>query len=327
MFGGSVVTSIDRRQRWGTFSVRAHRDPGELAVDILLYDRIVLPVPGDQSEFDRWARAGWDPEGIAVRTVQAGGLIHTVPWTAELRDEWSNRWRQLKALGSEVAYGATAGVLSQSERAWQEIMVGLAQDEKPERKPFILAAYQSREEAFAEIAAGLDPGRGRSKQAGVAPGNRDVDEVAALAIHHILAEPVLADPEEAFVAAAELAVQPSFQRARRALFDLEDNLYTDEWEPDEVHRSSMIWSGNMMPWLAISAAQPGGVVLQLSCQRSQAGRQSPPVTRTATTSHRWSTLPTTSRGTIWHQDSTTSRREERSPAGGYQHRACPMPTR
>jgi len=98
---------IERRQRWAAFSVRAHRDLASLTADILLYDRIILPVPEDDPERERWIRKQWNPDDIAKRVVQSAGRIIAVPWTAELRAEWQNRWHQLRTLGGEVAYGLT----------------------------------------------------------------------------------------------------------------------------------------------------------------------------------------------------------------------------
>jgi hypothetical protein len=134
-----------------------------------------------------------------------------------------------------VAYGATAGVLSQSARAWEEIVRGLQPDEKPERKPFIVAAYQSCEEAMAALATSLDtPGRVAGPPPDATPGDRLVDKVAAFVVSRMLEEPVLDNDEETFVAATELVAKPEFQRARRALFDLEDDLYVDDWPAKEV---------------------------------------------------------------------------------------------
>ena len=84
--------TVDRRQRWAAFSVRAHRDIGSLASDVLLYDRIILPVPEDDPERERWVRHDWAPDLIALRTIQAAGVIIPVPWTAQLRAEWKASW-------------------------------------------------------------------------------------------------------------------------------------------------------------------------------------------------------------------------------------------
>ena len=38
------------RQRWGTFSVRDHQDAGQLIPEVLLYDRLIFPVPDGPGE-------------------------------------------------------------------------------------------------------------------------------------------------------------------------------------------------------------------------------------------------------------------------------------
>jgi hypothetical protein len=225
--------TVDRRQRWAAFSVRAHRDIGSIASDVLLYDRIILPVPEDDPEHERWVRSGWEPDAIALRTVQAAGVIIPVPWTAQLRAEWQSSWDRLQQLGQEVAFGLTGKIYAASSAAWNEIAAGLQPDELPERKPFILAGYQSEAEAKAEL--GIVPADVVASPPKLAmQGDRPVDHAVALQVRRIVEEPAVRDPEEAFLTAISLATSPVFQQARRRLFDLEDDLYLDEWEPAEV---------------------------------------------------------------------------------------------
>jgi hypothetical protein len=233
-----MITGVERRQRWAAFSVRAHRDLASLAADILLYDRIILPVPEDDPERERWIRKQWNPDDIALRVVQSAGRIIPVPWTAQLRAEWQNRWDQLRKLGEEVAYGLTGVVYASYPPAWNEIAAGLQPDQVPERKPAILAAYQSAGEAKAQL--GLMPLRSaqesRAEPSKTMPGGRPADLVVALHIHRMVHEPDIADPEAAFLVAIKLAESDRFQRARRNLFDWEDNLYVDGWRPEEVEQ-------------------------------------------------------------------------------------------
>jgi hypothetical protein len=65
-----MTAGVERRQRWAAFSVRAHRDLASLAADVLLYDRLILPVPEDDPERERGIRKEWDPDDIALRVVQ-----------------------------------------------------------------------------------------------------------------------------------------------------------------------------------------------------------------------------------------------------------------
>jgi len=235
-----MTTEIgERRQRWAAFSVRAHRDVGSLAADILLYDRVILPVPEDDPERERWIRKQWNPDDIALRVVQSAGRIIPVPWTAQLRAEWQSRWDQLRKLGEEVAYGLTGAVYASYPPAWNEIAAGLGPDQIPERKPAVLAGYQSAEEAKAELglrslaaAQGAAPQPDSNK-----PGGRPVDLVVALYVRRLVEEPKIVDPEEAFLAAVQLAESDRFQRARRNLFDWEDGLVVDEYTPEEAEKA------------------------------------------------------------------------------------------
>jgi len=229
---------VERRQRWAAFSVRAHRDLASLAADILLYDRIILPVPEDDPEYHRWVHEQWNPDDIAERIVQSAGRIIPVPWTAKLRAEWQNRRDALRNLSGEVAYGLTGVIYASYPPAWTEIAASLQPDQIPERKPAILAGFQSAEEAKAEL--GLKPIAGVQGSKPVPkdtiPGGRPVDLVVALHVHRMVCEPAIADPQQAFLRAIDLAENDRFQRARRNLFDWEDQLFVDQWDPEEAER-------------------------------------------------------------------------------------------
>src|SRR3954453_3590276 len=48
-------------QTWGTFSVADHLGPRAFVADLVLYDRLVIPVP-DAEERKRWADLGRRPD-------------------------------------------------------------------------------------------------------------------------------------------------------------------------------------------------------------------------------------------------------------------------
>lgn len=246
-----MISIIPRRQRWASFSVRAHLDYRSLATEILLYDRLLLPYPETSEERERWAKSDWDPDHLDRVYVQSGDLIVLVPWTEPMREEFDERMATLESLGREVAYGETARIYaawadSNREDLWGQIVEGLDPGTAPELRPHVVAAYQSKEEALAgQMVVGepsqLDPADYRA----VKPGSRAVDTHAAILIEKLLAEPDTADDgapsatyerqaEELFLTAAGLARSDRFRRARTALFELEDRLYTDGWSEQEV---------------------------------------------------------------------------------------------
>lgn len=223
---------VERKQRWAAFSVKAHRDLGSLAADILLYDRIILPVPEDDAESDRWMRKNWAPDKLAPLVVKAAGHIIAVPWTAQLQREWKTRSDAMKSLDKELSYGMTGVIYASYPPAWQEISASLQPGEQPVRKPSLLAGFQSPGEAQAEL--GLGPAEVAKKE--TEPGGRGVDHVVALKVRHMVHEPDIPDYEEKFLAAVSLVENSRFQEARRNLFDWEDAMYADGWTPEEVEK-------------------------------------------------------------------------------------------
>ena len=56
---------------WGTFSVRDHCRPNAFAREVLLFDRLVLPVPANEAERARWRKPNdakpketWNPDRL-----------------------------------------------------------------------------------------------------------------------------------------------------------------------------------------------------------------------------------------------------------------------
>ena len=92
-------------------------------------------------------------------------------------------------------------------------------------------SYQSEAEAIEALS--LRALRGQPRDSDI-PGERPADLAVALQVERLVEEPALDDPEEAFLAAIKLAENPDFLEARQRLFDWEDALYIDDWEPDEV---------------------------------------------------------------------------------------------
>jgi hypothetical protein len=224
--------SDSRRPWWATFSVRAHRELRALAADILLYDRLILPRPADADEYDRFVRAGWDPELQEAVERQAADSVYSVMWSPSLREEWAGQWRRMTAAGkpADAAFGATPLVMAQTEQGWEEIMAALAPDTPPEQRPILMPAFQSAKEAQAELALKKPANAGGVGQA-------PADKALIVEMSRLVEEPALHDSEEAFLAAAELATKPSFEKARSNLLSYVDRLARDEVSFDDARRN------------------------------------------------------------------------------------------
>jgi hypothetical protein len=101
------------KQVWGTFSVRDHCNPRAFVSEVMLYDRLVIPVPPDDAERMRWQQQGWDPDRLDRLLKILGERAYQIKWNKERRDRWKARFDA----GSDVANktGEWAFMTSRSE--------------------------------------------------------------------------------------------------------------------------------------------------------------------------------------------------------------------
>jgi hypothetical protein len=99
---------------WGTFSPADHLRRRAFVADVLIYDKLVVPVPAEDDEelLRKWERR-WNRERQAelleVIDAEMPGLVHRVPWTAEHDSEWQAHARR-KGLLMDLASGMSRDV-------------------------------------------------------------------------------------------------------------------------------------------------------------------------------------------------------------------------
>jgi hypothetical protein len=107
------------RETWGTYSVRDHLVQRAFVADVMLYDRLVLPVPPlepdeeHQREWKRWEGEGWEPHRQTELLGLLGPIAYPVPWGSTMRTEWERKWIAAQIAGeSTTPYQVTGGVLA-----------------------------------------------------------------------------------------------------------------------------------------------------------------------------------------------------------------------
>lgn len=105
-------------QVWGVYSVQDHKSPHAFVADVMVYDRLVLPVPPGPSwpesaqEWARWRSEGWEPDAQADIIRQLGNRAYPVPWGTQQRQQWEVAWSAARASEEAASpYRATGGVL------------------------------------------------------------------------------------------------------------------------------------------------------------------------------------------------------------------------
>jgi hypothetical protein len=100
-----VIIGLPARPRWGTFSVLDHLDPAALTTEILLYDRLVFPVPSSPEARQRWEQQGRRPDLLDRRLTELGNLAYAAKWDRPLREDWNSRMQLLNQVTAEAGYG------------------------------------------------------------------------------------------------------------------------------------------------------------------------------------------------------------------------------
>ncbi|MEW5787554.1 MAG: hypothetical protein AB1899_06850 [Pseudomonadota bacterium] len=90
------------KEVWGTFSVKDHLDPRAFVAEVMLYDRLVIPVPPDDDERLRWETNQWDPKRLEALLKILGDRAYPVPWDTARQAKWKARYEA----GSDVAQAA-----------------------------------------------------------------------------------------------------------------------------------------------------------------------------------------------------------------------------
>jgi hypothetical protein len=222
-----MAVDLPGRPRWGSFSVIDHLDTAALTTEILLYDKLVFPVPSSPQTRQRWEEQGRDPDLLDRRLAELGKLAYEAKWDRSLWDDWNSRMQLLDQVTAELGYGMTALVLADalSERGQlSDYMANL------EPRPIVMPAYQSESSCRADI---------QVREVSAADASRAALESGfGLIFQRRLEVPLADDPDRAYHKAIELVQKDAqYLAARRALFDFEDEVIAKQYPPATALRT------------------------------------------------------------------------------------------
>jgi hypothetical protein len=191
------------RERWGALSVRDHIDAAALAIDLLLYDRLIFPTPASW-DIDRWRDEGWQPELQRTLMERLGPDVAMArPWDVAALEVYADVLRQLRLDAQQMAAESEPPAYLATRRALAHgTWVALPKD--ADIRP--IAVYRSAEEFVSGVAAvNRDEGRARTSL--------------------LLGARLLAfggDPMDALDRSLRLTRQAEFRAQRRAFYEWQD---------------------------------------------------------------------------------------------------------
>ncbi len=92
---------------WGTFSVSDHLRKRPFVADVLLYDKLVIPVipKNDETVRSRWLKQGWRPDDqeryLEILTETNPNLVRTVPWDLRKNENFKSRFQRATGVAYE----------------------------------------------------------------------------------------------------------------------------------------------------------------------------------------------------------------------------------
>jgi len=190
-------------ERWGSFSVIDHINAAAIVPEILLYDRLLIPFPPNDTERKRWEKNLWKPKILDQRLSQLGNLAIKVPWDKELQEKYQKKMEHLKQIkfeGEGIPFGVTKMILAQSEPK------DLPEDVS---RVDVVSAYQSEEDIRADFIINNTPNK---------------NSHLAFLLGQKIVLPTDANPEVALDKAIKLAKKPYFKEKRRSLYEWQNDI-------------------------------------------------------------------------------------------------------
>jgi len=131
---------VERSELWATFSVMDHVRPGAFVAEVLLYDRLLLPVPPrasdlptdpearatSEKEWKRWKDTKWDPARQGQLLGILGDLAEPIPWTADRQAEWRQEMASQFDQAARNGYFLTGTVLEKFAPAMAQTVVAVS---------------------------------------------------------------------------------------------------------------------------------------------------------------------------------------------------------
>lgn len=107
----------NKYELWGTFSVMDHVREGAFLAEVIMYDRLVIPVPPNpmkakttldrefaEGQWDRWERSGWNPERQKKLLSILEPVAVPIEWNRDRHQLWATEYEKSKRdAGQQVA--------------------------------------------------------------------------------------------------------------------------------------------------------------------------------------------------------------------------------
>ena len=214
------------RERWGAMSVRDHISIAPFVTEVLLYDRLIVPVPPEDDRDANWEQE-WQPELLhecldilKVKTDRTDGLALTVPWDQTKRARFETRMSTAVALATQRR-DPTQGYYMDPFQMTRTLLKDEFRPALPHgvSKAWTVAAYPSAEAFRADFS---DPADARKAK-------------LAVSISHRFFTPDRGDPEHDMRRrAVYLSASDEFRRKRAQFYEWQEEIIEQQISDDKA---------------------------------------------------------------------------------------------
>ena len=205
-------------ERWGSLSVKDHKNVSGLITNVLLYDRLVMPMyteSDDRDERAYWIEHDWDPDDQLARRKQLGELAVECAWDKHRRERFRDRYKAAVQLNTDA----------NGEEITRELLIEDENHKMPEgvNHADVFVAYNSEKSSL----DGIPREKAEIDQL------NDYSQIGVLMAHE-LGVPKIDDQETALKEAINLSRDLEFRTRRAGLYEFQKTCLGQGMSPKSV---------------------------------------------------------------------------------------------
>lgn len=215
------------REVWGTYSVIDHKAPRAFIADVMLYDRLVLPVP-EEGEWHLWEENDWAPDRQAAlrEILEKQGRVKCRPWKVgqwqddqvDYQKRMAERYAFDEALAEQIGQDAFLYTRDKLVEELPRSVTGL----------HAVPTYRSAEEFKKSV--GYEDAQDREKPIMLPIGGL---AAASIGAKFLVPEDPAADDEDLLGEAIEISTGATYRKARRSFWRWQREFYGDDVITDQ----------------------------------------------------------------------------------------------
>ncbi|MDN3667510.1 hypothetical protein ACFFU1_09985 [Algibacter miyuki] len=230
-------------ERWAVYSAKDHKKIKNIIVDLLLYDKIVLPTPVHNKTFEQWQKKEYDPELQQKRINQIGNeLLVITRWDESLINKFSTRMAHLmknKKYINSIIEGKETKIEGKDFINYESIPLGyttsLLKAKQKENIQHNIPSHLSKIDLIAPYYNLQE----LTQEMKISKRNDKIGQFGII-LENELELPYHLGNEETLENVIELVKSKKYKNARARLYKWQNEIFSSDYEPNEAIKALKI---------------------------------------------------------------------------------------